>query len=383
MPERADVIVVGGGTMGTAAGWALARQGRKVIVLEQFGHVHGFGSHGGRTRIFRHAYAEGSRYVPWTIGADRLWSEVQERSPERFMFRVGCLDISGPGFPRARQAHDSAARYGLRHEWLTGGDLTSRWPAWTIPADREVCYDPDAGFLDVPLALRALAMEMRQAGGSLRTGEPVLGWSANPSGVEVTTANGTIAAASLILAAGAWSGGILSDLDIPLTVLRKPVFWFEIDPAHAENVQPENFPVFISDDEAGEFYGVPEYGQPGLKVGMHSGGAPVNPDAIDRTTTPEDYEHDLAPFVRRNIAGATGRTLDSTVCMYTMTPDHDFVIDRHPAHDRVVFATGFSGHGFKFAPVIGQVLAGLATDPSQPVQDDFAVSRFVSAVSPD
>ncbi len=258
--------------------------------------------------------------------------------------------------------------------------MTANWPAWTIPDDREVCFDPDAGFLDVAFALRALGAEMTRAGGTLRTEERVLGWSANASGIEVTTANGTIAADSLVLTAGAWSGGVLSDLGIPLTVLRKPVFWFEIDPAHSAKVQPDNFPVFISDDESGEYYGVPEYDQPGIKVGMHSGGAPVNPDAVDRTTNPEDYEHDLGPFVQRSIAGATGRTIDAVVCMYTMTPDHDFVIDRHPAHDRVVFATGFSGHGFKFAPVIGEVLANLATNRSQPVQDDFALNRFVSAV---
>ncbi|HEV2065283.1 MAG TPA: N-methyl-L-tryptophan oxidase [Thermomicrobiales bacterium] len=378
--DRADVIVVGGGTMGTATGWALARQGRRVVVLEQFGHVHALGSHGGRTRIFRHAYAEGPRYVPWTIDADRLWSKVQDRTRERFMFRVGCLDISGPGFPRARQARDSAAAYGLRHEWLTGDDVTSNWPAWTIPGDREVCFDPDAGFLDVANALRALAAEMTAAGGSLRIGERVLGWSADASGVHVTTASGTIAAESLVLTAGAWSGGILSDLGMPLTVLRKPVFWFEIDSAHSESVQPESFPVFISDDASGEFYGIPEYEQPGIKVGMHSGGAPVNPDAIDRTTTAEDYEHDLLPFVQRSIAGATGKVLDAAVCMYTMTPDHDFVIDRHPTHDRVVFATGFSGHGFKFAPVIGELLATLCTDPAQPVMADFALDRFLSTV---
>jgi monomeric sarcosine oxidase len=373
---RTDIIVIGGGAMGTATGWALARLGHRVLVLEQFDHVHDKGSHGGQTRIFRHAYAEGPRYVPWTLEADRLWTQLQERTARRFMHRVGCLDISGPGFCRAREARASADAYGIGSEWLTGAEVNKRWPAWTLPEDREVCFGPDAGFLDVPIALRALAQELAAAGGAIRANEPVLSWSANARGVAVETSGGTYLADRLVLTAGAWSGKILGELGIPLEVRRKPVIWFEIDRNHRKLVSPDRFPVFISDDETGEFYGIPQYGEAGIKVGMHSGGDQVDPDQIDRTASEADIAPHLKPFVERSIRGATGRTLNAVVCMYTMTPDADFVIDRHPDHPNVAFATGFSGHGFKFAPVVGEYLAALATDPAVTVRPDFALARF-------
>jgi len=152
-----DVVVIGGGAMGTAAGWALARQGARVVVLEQFQHIHNMGSHGGKTRIFRHAYAEGGRYVPWAREADTLWSELQQRTGATFMHRIGCVDISAPGFHRASEARASAEQHGLASEWLTGADVNERWPIWNVPDDREVCYGAEAGFLDVAKALKSLA----------------------------------------------------------------------------------------------------------------------------------------------------------------------------------------------------------------------------------
>jgi monomeric sarcosine oxidase len=374
--HRTDVIVIGGGVMGTAAGWALALLGVRVVVLEQFQHVHDFGSHGGKTRIFRHAYAEGGRYVPWALKADKLWSDLQERTETRFMHRIGCVDISAPGFHRAREARASAEEYGIANEWLSGADVNARWPIWNIPDDREVCYGPEAGFLDVALALGSLAIEMTTAGGIIHEHTPVVSWNAYDSRVRVTTANDTFEAEKLIVTVGAWSGQLLNELGIALEILRKPVLWFEVDPAHRALALPDRMPVFISDDEHGEFYGVPQYDVPGVKVGMHSGGDVVDPNIVDRTVTEPDIRADIWPFVERSFRGFTGDVVDSSVCMYTMTPDRDFVIDRHPEHDRVIFATGFSGHGFKFAPVVGHYLASLATDDTARVLDDFALSRF-------
>jgi glycine/D-amino acid oxidase-like deaminating enzyme len=196
--------------------------------------------------------------------------------------------------------------------------------------------------------------------------------------VRVTTANDTFEAEKLIVTAGAWSGQLLNELGIALEILRKPVLWFEVDPAHKALALPDRMPVFISDDEHGEFYGVPQYDVPGVKVGMHSGGDVVDPNSVDRTVTEPDIRADIWPFVQRSFRGFTGDVVDSSVCMYTMTPDRDFVIDRHPEHDRVTYATGFSGHGFKFAPVVGQYLASLVSDDSTQVLDDFAIARFAT-----
>lgn len=379
--HHTDVVIVGGGTMGTAAGWALARQGVRVAVLEQYRHVHAFGSHGGKTRIFRHAYAEGPRYVPWAIDADRLWWELQERIGNPFMHRIGCIDISGPDNDRAHAARASAVEYGIRHEWLSGAEVNERWPIWRVPKDRVACYGPDAGFLDVAIALRSLAAEMTGAGGLLVEETPVVSWSANDSGVRVETSGDTWVAERLILAAGAWSVQILAELGIPLEVRRKPVLWFEVDAQHQPLVLPERMPVFIVDDEHGEFYGIPRHETPGVKIGMHSGGDVVDPNTIDRSVVESDYTPTILPFIERNLRGFTGNVLDSSMCMYTMSPDEDFVIDRHPEYDRVVFATGFSGHGFKFTPVIGEYLASLSASDNTPVRPDFAVSRFAGVVS--
>ncbi len=379
--HHTDVVIVGGGTMGTAAGWALARQGARVVVLERFQHVHAYGSHGGRTRIFRHAYAEGPRYVPWALEADRLWSELQERTGNPFMHRIGCIDISGPENDRAYAARASAVEYGIAHEWLTGAEINARWPIWQVPEDRVACYGPDAGFLDVAIALRSLAREMTDAGGILIEETPVVSWSATDSGVQVAAGNDTFVAERLILTAGAWSVHILAELGIPLEVRRKPVLWFEVDAQHQALIQTDRMPVFIVDDEHGEFYGIPPHEVPGVKIGMHSGGDLVDPNTIDRTVVERDYMPTVLPFIERNLHGFTGKVLDTSMCMYTLSPDEDFVIDRHPEHDRVVFATGFSGHGFKFTPVIGEYLASLLASDDVAVRPDFAVTRFAGVVS--
>ena len=376
--HHTDVVIVGGGTMGTAAGWALVRQGVEVTVLERFQHVHAYGSHGGRTRIFRHAYAEGPRYVPWALEADRLWSALQERTGDQFLHRIGCIDISGPDNDRAHAARASAEQYGIAHEWLTSAEVNARWPIWRVPDDRVACYGPDAGFLDVAVALKSLAREMTDAGGILREETPVVSWSATDSGVRVETVGDTWVAERLILTAGAWSVHLLAELGIPLEVRRKPVLWFEVDEGHRPLAEPDRMPVFIVDDEHGEFYGIPHHEVPGVKIGMHSGGDVVDPESVNRTVTGDDYEQTIWPFIQRNLHGFTGQVHDTSMCLYTVSPDEDFVIDRHPEHARVVFATGFSGHGFKFTPVIGEYLASLVTLDDAPVRPDFAVSRLAA-----
>jgi glycine/D-amino acid oxidase-like deaminating enzyme len=206
-------------------------------------------------------------------------------------------------------------------------------------------------------------------------------WSADALGVRVETTVGAWEADRLVIAAGAWAGTVMADLGIPLEVRRKPVIWFNVDEEYQALAEPERMPVFISDDEYGEFYGIPHFDVPGVKVGMHSGGQVVGPETIDRSVSESDIRNDIWPFIQRNLNGFTGAVTDTAMCMYTMTPDEDFVLDRHPEFERVVYAAGFSGHGFKFAPVVGAYLASLVTDSAAPIVPDFASARFTAPVA--
>jgi monomeric sarcosine oxidase len=351
-----------------------------VTVLEQFEHVHAKGSHSGNTRIYRHAYAEGALYVPWALAASGLWREVQARTGTTLMVETGCLDISEPGLGRANGARASAEAFNLPVEHLTGRELNERWPVWNIPDDWEVTLDPDAGFLLVEPALRALAAEMIAAGGTLRTNEPVISWEASDAGVRVTTAQATYEADRLVIAAGAWNSKLLAGLDIPLEVRRKPVMWFGTNEPAA--FIPEKFPVFVYQDQTGEYYGLPIYRDDPLKVGgsvklgIHSGGPPVDPDQLDREWHESDIEPEFRDFLANRLRGVEPVVTASSMCMYTMSPDQNFIIDRHPEHANVAIAAGFSGHGFKFTPKVGEHLADLVTDEHAMPVPEFSLGRF-------
>lgn len=375
--RHAEVIVIGGGTMGTAAGWALARMGHDVIVLEQYDHVHAMGSHGGHTRIIRHAYAEGADYVPLVLEADKLWQELEQATGTHFLTRTGGLDISVIGGSHARAARASAEVHEIPFEWLTGSEVSRRWPVWRFDDSYEACYSPDAGSLLVAPALGALASEMKRHGGHLHTNERAIGWTADGDGITVTTSQGEYTCDRLIVCGGAWNGKLMAGLGLPLEVRRKPVLWMQVDDPAV--FVPERFPVFMAEEIDHEFYGLPMSGDPGLKFGEHTGGDVVTPDTIERKIRPSDVTQSIGPFINAHLNGVRLNVVDSAICMYTVTPDGDFIIDRDPRDDRVVIAAGFSGHGFKFAPALGRHLAALATDPAARPYSAFAVGRFEPA----
>lgn len=366
--------------MGTAAGWAVSKRGHSVRVLEQFGHVHDLGSHSGITRIFRHAYAEGADYVPWALKADDAWHALQERSGSPFIHRVGCLDMAGPGSSHARRARASAETYDLEFEWLTGEDVRKRYPALNPPDDWESCFGPNGGYIEVEPALRAMAAELADAGGTMETGRRVTHWTVDGDGVKVESSAGRFSADKLIVVAGAWNIHVLTPLGLPLEVRRKPVLWFTSE--RPETITPDALPCWMVDLEQYHVYGLPQVGVPGAKMGVHSGGETCDPETVDREVHAADVEAEIGPFVQRYMNHMSGEVVQSAVCMYTMTPDDDFILDRHPEHDNVVFGAGFSGHGFKFAPVIGEHLADLALDASTDPRPMFAMDRFVSMMTP-
>jgi monomeric sarcosine oxidase len=368
-----DVIVIGGGTMGTAAGWELGKRGVRALVLEQFGHVHPFGAHGGRTRVIRHAYAEGPEYVPLVQRADQLWLELEEETGTRILVRSGGLELAAPGFEHARRARASADQHGLPYDWLMPEEGRRRWPMVAIPDGWDVLFSPQAGYLYTEPALRGMAASARRRGVDIRDQEPVIAWSTSGDGATVTTTGNTYSADSLIITAGAWTAELLAGIGLPLHVLRKVLWWFDVE--NPAQFAPDRFPVFVADCELGEIYGFPIDDYPGLKVADHSGGDRTSPATVDRTARPAEAAQ-VITVMRKLFPAATDRILEYAVCLYTMTPDGDFIMDRHPALSGVVFGAGFSGHGFKFTPAVGEHLVALALDPTMQPIPRLALDRF-------
>lgn len=374
MAERTwDVIVLGGGAMGTASAWALSTRGASVLVLEQFGHIHAMGSHGGGTRMFRHAYAEGYEYVPLMFHADDLWCELEASLGTSIVHRVGILEMDAPGFDHAKRARASADKNGIELEWIDADEIRKRWPAFDPPADWEGGYSPRAGFLDIEAGLAGLAAIARRGDTTFRTEEPVLRWSSNAAGVEVVTELGRYSAGTLIVTAGSWAGTMLAELDLPLTVVRKMNFWIDVD--QPALFRDGVFPAFATASSIGEIYGFPIFRRPGIKMADHLGGDTTTAQTVDRIAR-DDEAQSCIDLARLAMKGVSDRVLHGVVCMYTRTPDEHFIVDRHPTAPNVVLAAGFSGHGFKFTPAIGEQLANLALDSDARPFDLFRVNRF-------
>ncbi|MGH2614025.1 MAG: N-methyl-L-tryptophan oxidase [Thermomicrobiales bacterium] len=374
--RHAHVIVIGGGTMGTAAAWALGRRGVRALVLEQFQHVHGMGSHGGETRIIRHAYAESPEYVPLVRRADQLWQELEAETGQHVLVRCGGVELAAPGFTHARSARASADEHHVPYEWLSPEETSRRWPGFQVPERWDALYSPDSGFLLTEPALRSMKRAATHLGAAVLEETHAITWGANPDGVWVDAERDRFEADALVITAGAWTGQILSELGLPIEVRRKTLWWQRVlDP---EPYRPERFPVFITDSPDGEIYGFPVFGAAGLKIANHAGGEPTTVDSVDRATRPGE-NRDCVQLAAQLLPGVMPDVVKSAVCLYSMTPDTDFIVDRDPRSPRVAFAAGFSGHGFKFAPAIGELLAELIVNPRAEPAPRLRFSRFAHA----
>ncbi len=351
----ADVIVLGLGAMGSAALWRLAQRGLRVIGIEQFAIGHALGSSHGETRIIRKAYFEHPDYVPLLLRTYELWNDL-ERLAGRQLYHETGLVIAGPptgeAVPGARLA---AGRHGLRLENLSPADRRRRFPWLELSDSLDCVFEPEAGFLEVEHCVESMVSAGEHAGGQVYSEQRVVRWSAQAGHVVVETEQQRFEAASLVIAGGPWSSRLVADAGIPLEVVRKPTGWY----ATGQGSRRPTCGFFVELPE-GAFYGVPSTVDATTKVAEHSGGDPVHdPSALDRSWQPAD-ESRIEWFLEHCLPGLGRETSRHSVCMYTLTPDRHFVIDRHPERDSVVLACGFSGHGFKFAPVVGEALADLA-----------------------
>jgi len=356
---RYDAIVVGVGGMGSSTAYHLARRGKRVLGLERFGVPHSMGSSHGHTRIIRLAYYEDPSYVLLLRRAYELWREIQSTAGERLLHTTGSIDAGPEDSWVFRGSWESCRLHDLPHEVLTGAELKRRHPGYNLPPDHLALVQPEGGFLAPERCIVSYVMAAQALGAEIHGHEQVLEWEPLDGGVRVRTDRGSYEADRLVVTAGAWNGEFLDVLDGLAVPERQVLAWLQ--PERPEHFRPDNFPVFNLLVDEGRFYGFPVFGVPGFKFGKYfhlneTGSA----DEIDRQ--PHDYdERILRSFAERYFPDGCGPTMDLQTCMFTNTPDHHFVIDLHPEYPQVSFASPCSGHGFKFASVIGEVMADLAT----------------------
>jgi sarcosine oxidase len=352
-----DVIVVGAGGMGSAAAFELARRGRRVLALEQFPLVHDRGSSHGHTRIIRRAYYEHPNYVPLVRRAFERWYDLEQRTGRHLLTECQCLSIGSPDGEVVSGVLAAAREHNLAVDRLLPVDLRTRFPQFQLDDGFVGVLERDAGFLYVEDCVRAHLDSAKSLGATIHAEEPVTGWQATGDGVTVTTTKDTYHAGRLVLTTGPWAGRVLGELGRRLRVMRQTILWFGTTDESA--FRRDRFPIFLADVAGGPFYGLPAVDGRGLKVARHYGAPELeSPEQVERAVRPAD-ERPVRTFLATHIPGAAGRLNDGQTCIYTLTPDRHFVLDRHPEHANVAMAAGFSGHGFKFASVVREILADL------------------------
>jgi sarcosine oxidase len=355
-----DVIVVGVGAMGSSTCYHLARRGVRVLGLEQFDIPHARGSSHGQSRMIRMAYYEHPDYVPLLRRSYELWHELEQVSGQKLLHITGGVYMGPPDGEVVPGSLQSARQHGLAHEPLDRAAVAKRFPQFTIPDDWVALYEPLAGFLLPERTVAAYAEAALRSGAELHGNEPVTAWRATTTGVTVRTTRGEYEADRLVFCGGPWSSKLLADLGVPLVVTRQVLGW--VWPRNPDLFAMGRLPVWAIEKPGGIYYGFPMMSDcPGFKLADHSFGTPTDPDRVAREVTAED-EQTFRPAITKFIPDADGPTLAIRTCLYTHSPDRHFILDRHPVYDNVTLACGFSGHGFKFASVVGEVMADLATE---------------------
>ena len=358
-----DAIVVGLGAMGSATAFHLAQRGVRVLGLDRFSPPHAFGSSHGETRIIREAYFEHPMYVPMVQHAYSLWRDLEKISGARLLLQTGGVMIGRPDSDLVQGARHSAELHELPHAVLTAAEVHERFAALRPEHEMVGLWEPRAGVLFADACISAHLTAARGNGAELRYEEAVLGWERDGDGLRVRTSRGEYRARQLIVTAGAWITAFFPEL--PLRIERQVLFWFDQTGA-ADMFAPERCPVHLWQfDGRRFFYGFPDVGT-GVKVAFHHGGELTTVEAMRREVTSDELQ-EIASARRRFLLGEA-KLRAATVCMYTNTADEHFWIARDSRNARVLIASACSGHGFKFSPVIGEVLADLV-EGKQPAFD--------------
>ncbi|MCY4465973.1 MAG: N-methyl-L-tryptophan oxidase [Chloroflexi bacterium] len=369
MTEHYDAIVIGLGGMGSAALYHLAKRGQKALGIDQFGIPHDRGSSHGLTRIIRLAYYEDLSYVPLLRRAYALWADLEREFGEQLFYQTGSIDMGPADSDVFRGSLNSCIENDFPYHVFDSRELRARFPAYHMPAETKALYQPQGGLLVPERCIVAHAELAQQHGARLHTGERVLGWEILPDErVLVRSDQGSYLAEKLIICGGAWMAKLVPALAGKAIPERQALIWLQ--PRRPDLFGWERFPVWNGQVEEGRYYGLPEFNPsgntPGMKLGRyHHLDEICDPDALERDSQPAD-EALLRTFAERYFPEGAGPTLDMAVCMFTNTADEHFVLDSLPDAPQVSVAAGFSGHGFKMASVVGEIMADLAQQGESP-----------------
>jgi len=375
-----DAVVVGLGALGGAIAHHLARGGSRVLGLDRHRPPHAHGSSHGRTRVIRAAYFEHPSYVPLVRRAYDLWGALPQDEADPLLRVTGAVVVGHGESSVVRGSTHSAREHGIPHEVLSADEIARRFPALRPDPDAVGVWEPGAGALRADACVESQLRAAGEAGAELRFDDPVSSWRGTESGVEVQTSNGSYSAGALVIAAGAWTPGLVRDL--PLQIERQVQIWFR-PPVQATELEAGRMPVFLWDTGDGRlFYGLPDFGD-GIKTARHHGGSTFrSPAEVPRDVDGADVI-EVRAFLRRRIPGADSPPVAASVCLYTNTPSHHFLVDRHSTSRRVWIVSACSGHGFKFAPAIGEAVAAwVGSDDRPAILDGFSLKR-ASEVEPE
>lgn len=367
-----DLIIVGSGSVGAAAGYYATQAGLNVLMTDAAHPPHQQGSHHGETRLIRHAYGEGEKYVPLVLRAQQLWDELQQLSGEKIFTRSGVLNLGPAQSEFLANVERSAQQFSLPLEKLDAAALMARWPEITVPTDYIGLFEPNSGVLHGETAIAAWIRLAQEAGCAQLFNCPVEAIHSDVDGISIDTPEGTYRGRKLLLSAGTWVKRLVPEL--PITAVRKIFAWYQADGRYATD---NRFPAFTGELPNGDlFYGFPAENN-ALKIGKHNGGQVISTPAERK---PFGAVHsdgaEAFPFLR-NVLPGIGGCLYGASCIYDNSPDEDFIIDTLPDAPHTLVITGLSGHGFKFAPVLGEIACQFAQHTPHPFDlRHFSLNRF-------
>jgi len=376
-----DVIVIGVGSMGSSACYYLAKKGFNVLGIEQFEISHEQGSHAGQSRIIRKAYFEHPDYVPLLKSAYKNWKEIEEETGVKIYHETGLVYFGDPRSSLMEGVKQSASLYKVPMEKLDLSSTSQRFNNFNIPTGFETLFEPAAGFVTPEKAIRLYAEQAKKNGATIHTNEKVIEWKKDGKEIVVATDKSKYRCRKLVITAGAWSGKMIPSLSDKIKVTRQLIAW--IKPRNEKDFVLNNFPCWMvaDDKKPGCYYGFPilpvsEFGEPfGLKLAYHFPATVTDPDNVDRQSIADDIK-DLEYFLHKYMPEVFESFLSTKTCLYGNSPDENFIIDKLPGHeDNVVVACGFSGHGFKFVSVVGEILADLAMEGETKHPIDFLSAK--------